>query len=715
MDLSAELLSQFTKVTNDKTKTTKKESFVYGTTVVKDGRTWVKIDGSEQLTPFYTTANTQPEERVTVMIKNHTAIVTGSTSHRSARLADLDDTTDAITALEILVAGKVDTDVFVAEQGRVDDLVAENASITKQLSANSALIGQLQAEDVIIEDQLTAANAAIDQLKTNKLDTSVAEITYATITDLEATNADIYNLEATYGDFVDLTTKEFTAIHAIIDNLDAGNLSVEYLKSTFATIVDLDVERGRINNLEADIGSVNTLIFGSATGDVIQTSFANAVIAQLGNAQIKSAMIDNISASKITAGDIITNNVRVMSEDGRLLISDETIQISDSTRVRVQIGKDVAGDYSINVWDNDGNLMFSAGGITDSAIKDSIIRNDMVSDTANIAAHKLDIDSLFEEINDGTHTIKSSKIYFDDEAQTLDVVFTEMSSQLDEIQNGVTTHGTQLSVIQGQITSKVWMQDIDNAGESLETKYTLLEQDLEGISAIVAGNTSTIDELDTIVASLEIDMNGFKVTIEDVSGLSTRVSTLEQTTDSLTSRISSTEQNAEGTVTRVSEAETLIQQLTESISMMVTDGNGQSLMTQTETGWTFSTGELQSVVNATSEGLNALVDEMNDVNSAVDILQQAVTDLGVIGEYVRIGVYEGEPCIELGESDSDFKLLITNTRIMFMEGTGVPAYINNQSLYIKKAVVEEELQQGDFIWKTRSNGNMGLIWKGATI
>ena len=62
--------------------------------------------------------------------------------------------------------------------------------------------------------------------------------------------------------------------------------------------------------------------------------------------------------------------------------------------------------------------------------------------------------------------------------------------------------------------------------------------------------------------------------------------------------------------------------------------------------------------------------------------------------------------------DSDFKLLITNTRIMFMEGSSTPAYITNKSLHITKAVVEEELQQGEFVWKARSNGNLGLIWKG---
>lgn len=92
--------------------------------------------------------------------------------------------------------------------------------------------------------------------------------------------------------------------------------------------------------------------------------------------------------------------------------------------------------------------------------------------------------------------------------------------------------------------------------------------------------------------------------------------------------------------------------------------------------------------------------------------QHSIADLGAIGEYVKIGTYEGEPCIELGENDSDFKLVITNTRILFMEDSSVPAYITNQSLHITKAVIEEEIQQGNFVWKARANGNLGLMWKG---
>lgn len=1087
MELSAELLSQFTKVTNDDTKNTKKESFVYGTTVVHEGRKYVKLDGSEILTPVSSTTNIQGGERVTVMIKNHAATITGNISSPSARLVDVTDQTDAITTLEILIASKVDTDVFTAEQGRINDLVADNVTIRQQLSTNSAFIGQLQAEDVIIEDKLIAANAAIDQLETNKLDAEVAVATYATISELEATNADIYNLEVTYGNFVTLTTQELEAIKADIKDLDANSVTVDYLKGNYATIIELDVERGRITNLEAEVGDVNTLIFGSATGNVIQTSFANAVIAQLGNAQIKSAMIESLSANKITAGDIITNNVRVMSEDGSLIISDETIQISDDTRVRVQIGKDTASDYSINIWDADGKLMFSEGGITDSAIKQAIIRDDMVSDMANISAHKLNIDSLFEEINGSSKTIKSSKIYLDDKAQTLDVAFTEMITQLDDTDDRVTSQGTQLSILQGQIDNKIWLQDISDAnGDISETQYSLLSQRLDSVDIVVAKHTADISSVTDQVSELEVDLIGFKSTVSDtyvtkdefdsidingtnmlrntrnpvdksywqqgyiildeelnenvffitrsasnevtigtnrvkvtpgetytVSALLKRTSnvssidfwfltrsegstndfdyaqgqqgfiptpdtwkrytwtftipanayegyfridhngstdgedstiyytmvkmekgnaatdwtpapadmvtksevsatetkieqtaervsqiatetanntssiaSLDLTTKSLTTKVSQTDKNlseltiggrnlvigssayrkdtplsnttslvdgikvsnamympveigetytiqcctdgiwgnhatdgsgtgqthmflylmtadqtvgqyvnahalqddpskgytgrrswtytvpnngtkytqimfrfdihsdgttpytvswwdikaergtkatdwtpapedmatakdielaqntADEALSTATIAETLMQQLSDSISMLVTDGNGTSLMKQTESGWTFSTAEFQAAIARAAENLDTLNTELGDTNSTVDVLKQAVDDLGEIAEYVSIGTYEDEPCIELGEGDSEFKLRITNTRILFMEGSSVIAHFTNQSLHIKKAVIEEELQQGGFVWKVRSNGNMGLVWKG---
>lgn len=534
MALSHDILSQFAKlVTKDNTKNA--ESTIYGTIIVdSDGNKYVKLDGSDQLTPLSnderpvadsTTANANEGERVSVLIKNHTATVTGNISSPAARTEDVENLGDQLSKVQ-------EFDILIGER------VEANEAYIKKLQTDKADIGELNAAVAKIEEleatkasiyELTAAKAEITDLIATKIDAEIIEATYAKIEDLEAVNADIDQLKA---DNVEITNK-LTAAEAEIDNLEVNKLSVKDAEMQYATIENLNATNAKVGTLESDVADIDTLIFGSASGSTIQTSFANAVIAQLGNAQIKSAMIESLSASKITAGDIITNNVRVMSEDGSLLISDETIQISDDTRVRVQIGKDAANDYSINIWDADGNLMFSEGGITDSAIKDAIIRNDMVASDANIAASKLDISSLFTEINNSTETINANKVLIDTEAGTLDVAFTQMETDISGLSDDVSSQGTALSIVQGQISSKIWQEDIKTATEGLateesvtelSTQFSALDQDVDSISATVASHTTQIAEkadssevvaVNDKVTKVEADLEGFKTTVSE--------------------------------------------------------------------------------------------------------------------------------------------------------------------------------------------------------
>lgn len=319
-----------------------------------------------------------------------------------------------------------------------------NGPVTNYLNRMSA---DLLLANRVIATKVDAEYVQAHAITTDNLDAIKADIEEAVIKEVESEFVKTDELEA-----VEANIKE-----AVITDLSAKFVTTDQLQATNA-----DVEK-----LDASVADINTLIFGSASGSVIQTEFANAVIAQLGNAQIKSAMIDSVSASKVTAGTIYTDNVTIQSQNGQMMLSDNTMQISDGTRVRVQIGKDASGDYSINIWDNRGNLMFSQGGITDSAIKSAIIRNDMVSETANISASKLNIDSLFTAINGSSNTIKATQIYLDDEAQALNVAFKSMTSNVDNLQSRVTSQGTELSAIQGQITSKIWQQDINTAVDSI--------------------------------------------------------------------------------------------------------------------------------------------------------------------------------------------------------------------------------------------------------
>lgn len=90
MGLSSDLISAFVKATNDE-KENKQETTVYATVVESDGRKYVRIDGASEntLTPVSATATANNGDRVTVMIKNHTAVITGNMSSPSATSGDV--------------------------------------------------------------------------------------------------------------------------------------------------------------------------------------------------------------------------------------------------------------------------------------------------------------------------------------------------------------------------------------------------------------------------------------------------------------------------------------------------------------------------------------------------------------------------------------------------------------------------------------------------
>ena len=94
MALSQDLINQFVKLTEKEEKP--KEITVNGTYKTVDGEEFVQIDGSEIWTPVTSTVEAETGERVKVLIKNHTATVTGNISSPSARSKSVKDLKDEV-------------------------------------------------------------------------------------------------------------------------------------------------------------------------------------------------------------------------------------------------------------------------------------------------------------------------------------------------------------------------------------------------------------------------------------------------------------------------------------------------------------------------------------------------------------------------------------------------------------------------------------------
>lgn len=259
MPLSTDLISQFVKVTKSEPEESK-ESTAYGTTVEYNGSIYVKLDGSDLLTPIVTTADVKSGERVTVMIKDHTATVTGNISSPAARTGDVKDLGNKISEFEIVIADKVSVEQLEAEIARIDSLVADNVVIKERLTASEAEIDTLVADNVVINEKLKAHDASIDNLDATKIDAKIVEATYATIESLEATDAKFNNLESTYATIVSLDAQK-----ARIDDLDAKKLSAEQADLKYANIDFTNIGKAAIENFYATSGIIKDLVIGDQT------------------------------------------------------------------------------------------------------------------------------------------------------------------------------------------------------------------------------------------------------------------------------------------------------------------------------------------------------------------------------------------------------------------------------------------------------------------
>ena len=269
MSLSNDLISQFVKATKD-SETPKDGATVYGT-VVYDGKPYVRIDGSELLTPITTTTDVKDGERVTVLVKDHTAVVTGNMSSPSARTDDVKDLSTKLLEVNTLVADKVSTDALEAQIGRIDTLVSDNVTIRQNLDAVSADISNLEADNVKINETLTADKADIEKLKTDKIDATVADLKYATVERLEATEGEFHNLESTYAQFEVTTTGRLNAFEANISNLDATYANIDFSNIGEAAITKIFSESGIIEDLIVSDGKITGELVGvTIKGDLIE-------------------------------------------------------------------------------------------------------------------------------------------------------------------------------------------------------------------------------------------------------------------------------------------------------------------------------------------------------------------------------------------------------------------------------------------------------------
>lgn len=301
MALSKNLISDFVKATTDDKKTAE-ETTLYGTIVEYNGSKYVRLDGSDMLTPYTATVAAKAGERVRVSVGKHSATVTGNVSSPAARTGDVEELGQKVDTFDAVVANKATIKDLEVERARVDDLVADNVVIKNQLTADSAEIKDLKADNVDIKGKLTARDAEIENLKANKIDAEVVSANYATIKNLEATQASVKELSANKANITDLT-----AATGRIDKLESKDIETDKLIAKKA-----DIDLANVNNAWINKGVLKDGSIGSAA--IHEGAVTNAKIA---DATIEAAKIKSINADSIVAGTIKTERLIIAGPDGQ--------------------------------------------------------------------------------------------------------------------------------------------------------------------------------------------------------------------------------------------------------------------------------------------------------------------------------------------------------------------------------------------------------------
>jgi hypothetical protein len=260
MSLDKKVIKDFVAAVNKKEET-KTPTILTGTVHREGGTVSVKIDGSESLTPVSTVINVEDGERVTVIIENHKAMITGNLSSPAARGNEVED-------LKVVVGDKVSTaelDAITAKVGKIDGDVANfKETTTEKLTAQDANIKKIDG-DVANFKETTTEKLSANEANIKKIDGDVASFKETTTEKLNANSAAIGNLDSTFANFKDATADKFKANDADIDKLKTGKLSAEDADLKYANIDFSNIGKTAMEYFYAQSGLVKDVKIGDAT------------------------------------------------------------------------------------------------------------------------------------------------------------------------------------------------------------------------------------------------------------------------------------------------------------------------------------------------------------------------------------------------------------------------------------------------------------------
>ena len=763
MSLSDDIISQYVEVNAEEKE--KKEETLLGKIVSYNGKQYVKLDGSDQLTPIASTSSVDADDRVTVLLKNHSAIVTGNLSYPSAKNSKMTEISDKVDEFGNILAYSITTENIDAINAYFENLTAITAKY-ENMEAVNAEIERLNATyanlDRVTAEDVEALNADIENLRS-----TFVNATNITAEDLEAANAEINNLKAYNANFTYVSADVLSAINGKITNLDATYANIDFANIGEAAVVKIFSDSGIIKDLVVSGGTIAGELVGvTIKGDIIEggTVKADKLVVKGSDGLFYKLNTDgvtitaeqteynslngtvitakSITAEKIAVKDLVAFGATIggfniakdsiysgvkssinNTTEGIYLDKSGQIAFGDSSNF-VKYYKDQNGDHKLEI--SADSILF---GSSKKSVETELTEVKTTSDAAKTAAETAQstaetaqstANGAQEGVNSLTTRVTNAEtiISQNSEAITLRAKKTELTEVKTTAETAQSTANTAKTTAEtAQSTANTAKTTADGAKSTAETaKSTANTAKSTAETAKSTANTAK-STADTAKSTADTAKNTADGAQEGVNSLTTRVTKAEtsitQNSQQISLRATSETVSSEiaSANSKISDLKSQLDIQQKSISSFVKNGDGASLIKQESDGVCYlDVSAFKDII--TKENTDAI----NSANDNISKLLKDTEYLKTKTAYISAGVDKenNEPYIELGEGKSGLKLRITNEKIEFKEGDYTPAYITNEKLMIEKAEVENELRFGNFVWKERGNHNMGLIWEEAT-
>lgn len=605
MSLDKKVIKDFVAAVNKKEET-KTPTILTGTVHREGGTVFVKIDGSESLTPVSTVINVENGERVTLTIENHKAMITGNLSSPAARGNEVED-------LKVIVGDKVSTaelEAITAKVGEIDGDVANfKETTTEKLTAQEANIKKIDG-DVANFKETTTEKLTAQDAKIEKIDGNVASFKETTTEKLNANSAAIGSLDSTFANFKDATSEKFKANEASIEDLKTGKLSAKDADLKYANIDFSNIGKTAMEYFYAQSGLIKDVTIGDATitGELVGVTISGDLLK--GNTVVADKLV--IKGSDGLYYKLNTDGMSVEKEqtdynslNGQIIraksITATKIDVEDLVAFGATIGgfkigqnsiysgvKESVGNTTRGIYmDNDGQFVFGDASqyvkfyrVSEGKYKLAIAVEDLFIGSSNVADAIEDVkktadnaasvassaSSAASTANSTANAAKStaegaSKTASDaaSTASAANQTAANAKSTADQAKSEADTANTNITAISKRVaeaeTSISKNKDEialrakkTEVTEAINNSKTETDASIKVLSDKIASTVETTDNLGKRMSKVEQDSSSWSVTLETANAAKSAADNASQTASSAKSAADKANENASSAV-----------------------------------------------------------------------------------------------------------------------------------------------------------------------